>query len=501
MPRETLSTSEYHGLAKNSLWVMVSNLSMAFILALTVFASRLLGDVVFGQYVFLLAIATLLAELSVLGTVEYVSILTARQSDRTGELVANTLGLRLVFGVVYVLLCQVVVWFCMPEALFVSLLIVLDWLARTVIHLFRGILRARDVFPRDAKIATVERLSVLVCATVGLLIGRSLAAFALGVLLGRTVGVMACLRAYQWLGEHIRVSFCYAEWCVILRGGFPIGIRGMLKGVSFRIDVVMLGLLRTSAEVGWYGAAYKFLEASFFFQEAIGESFQPAISRAFGQNNLARLRDLFGRGYKLLFIIGGLAGAAGFVYADQLVALVFGSTYTHAAEALRILVWAMLMVFGSMTSLMLLDAVESGSKTVLPFALAVVVNVALNACLIPFFGFLGAAWSTLLTESFLTVMLLSLAYRAGYTFPVRWLYGPLVACGAFTMVARLLFPTSMLPGIMLGSGAFIAVIVALRVFDDTDYAYGRMLLLRIAGSGVRSSVWEKSPLRKKTYGA
>src|SRR5881296_1762966 len=102
MTQNTITVSEYHGLMKNSLWVIISNLSMAFILALTVIASRWLGDAVFGQYVFLLAIATLLSNLCVLGTTDYVGILCAREADRTGELVANTLGMRLPFAILFI---------------------------------------------------------------------------------------------------------------------------------------------------------------------------------------------------------------------------------------------------------------------------------------------------------------------------------------------------------------------------------------------------------------
>ena len=58
MDRKTLSVPDYDRLVKNSLWIIISNLSLVFTLALTVLASRVLGDSVFGQYIFLLAIAT-----------------------------------------------------------------------------------------------------------------------------------------------------------------------------------------------------------------------------------------------------------------------------------------------------------------------------------------------------------------------------------------------------------------------------------------------------------
>jgi O-antigen/teichoic acid export membrane protein len=487
MTQNTITVSEYHGLMKNSLWVIVSNLSMAFILALTVLASRRLGDAVFGQYVFLLAIATLLSNLCVLGTTDYVGILCARETDRTGELVANTLGMRLPFATLFIILCLIATYLTMPQALLASFLIALDWVVRTVIHLYRGVLRARNAFHKDALVSTIERLSVLICASIGLLLGQSLIVFLLGFILGRLIGMLACFQAYRQLGERLWVAFSLDLWRRILWRGFPIGIRTSLNSVSFRIDAVMLGILRATEEVGWYGAAYKFLEISFFLREAIVDAFQPSISRAYGQHNLALIRDLYGRAYKWLLITGGLMTAIAFAYADPIVALVFGQEYANSADALKILAWAMLLTFGSMTSLTLLDAVDSGSRNLFPSGMAVVVNVMLNAILISHMGYLGAAWSTLMTEAFLLIVLLWTSFRLGYTFSPVWLYGPLLACAVYTFVATIL-PLPIVVGATLGCCIFFLALFAFRAFDATDYSYGYLL--------AQATLGKFSPLKK-----
>jgi O-antigen/teichoic acid export membrane protein len=483
MERKNISIAEYHGLAKNSVWLMVSNLSMVFVLVLTILASRLLGDTVFGQYVFLLALSTLLSEICVLGTTDYAGILVAREPERMSSIVSNTLGLRIPFGIAYMLLCLLAARIFMPEALVAALLIASDWVVRTVIHFLRIVLRARDVFRLDAIVSTVERLAVLVGAGAGLFLGRSLVAFSLGFLAGRLVGLLACFKAYGRIGGRAGIGFDFDLWRGIIGGGYPIGIRTLLKGISFRIDAVMIGLLRTSAEVGWYGAAYKFLEASFFFQEAVGASFLPAIARSFGQKRLSAVRDLYGRGYKILFIIGGITAGAGFIYAERIVALVFGSEYAPAAPVLRILVFAMLMVFGSMTSISLIDAVGLQHRSVGVFVASLILNVTLNMFLIPRLGIMGAAWGTLLTQAFLAAALLRLSFRSGYAFPVAWLYGPLAACASFTLVCLAAPPLPSVLEPVLGMAAFAGVLMVFRVFDETDIGYARMLLFGLIGRG------------------
>jgi O-antigen/teichoic acid export membrane protein len=478
MTETSLNVEQYHGLAKNGIWVMVSNISMVFVMALTVIASRLLGDDAFGQYTFLLAVATLLAELSVLGTTDYVAIIVAREPERTGELVANTLAMRLPFSLLFLAVFMLVAWMSMPAALIPALLIALDWVVRTIIHLLRGVFRARNVYRWDAQAATVERLSVLVCAALALLIKPDLLIFALGFLVGRLIGLAACIITYYRLGEKLRLSFSAGTWRSVLQGGTPIGVRGMLKGVSFRIDAAVLGLLRASEEVGWYGAAYKLLEAGFSFQEAVGASFQPAISRAYGNSDQRLIRDLYGRGYKILLILGGAIVAGGFLFADEITLLLFGDEYRNSAFALRVLIWAMPLIFASNTSIALLDAVGSQKRTVWFFGASVLLNLILNAFLIPRSGYLGAAWSTVITELFLAFGLLVLSFRSGYTFPRAWLLGPVVAVGAFIGFSLVLAFSPILSA-LIGSAAFLVVLLLSGVFDELDFQYGKKIILKL----------------------
>jgi O-antigen/teichoic acid export membrane protein len=476
MEKQKLSISEYHGLAKNSLWGIASNISLVFVLVLTVLASRVLGDSVFGQYTFLLAVTTLLVDLSVLGTTDFVSIVVAREPGRTREMVANVVGLRIPASVLFVVVCLGIAWLSMPEAIWAALLISLDWVVRTVIHLLRGVLRARNVFRWDTQVATIERLAVLVCGGSGLFLFRSLNGLAVGYLVGRLVGMAASIHAYYRLGEVLRFRFQLEQWRRLIRGGLLIGVRGMLKGVSFRVDAFMLGLMRASSEVGWYGAAFKFLEASFFIQDAVGASFQPAISRAFGRKKRKTIAELYGRGLKVLLIVAGFATAAGVAYSYELIAFVFGTEYVNASSALMILICALPFVYCSMTSIVLLDAVGSQGRTVTFFAISVVLNLGLNLLLIPLYGYIGAAITTVVTEVFLAVALTWHSFRSGYVFPMVWVYGPLAASLAFIALA-LTLPTVI--GALAGTVVFAATLLLMGVFDEADFGYGRDLLVRI----------------------
>lgn len=479
MTAPAFEPTAYHRLAKNSVWVALSNVSMMFVLALTVVASRVLGDAAFGQYVFLLAVTTILADLSVLGTTDYASILIARDERNADTILGNALGMRVPLSLLFLLASLTIVGVRMPEALLPGLLIALDWVARTIIHLLRGVLRAKDAFRADAIVATLERLVVLILATAALFYTRSLVGFAAGILVGRSLAVEICRRAVAATGVTARFEFRREEWARLLRRGVPIGVRGILKGISFRVDAIVLGFMRTAPEVGWYGAAYKFLEASFFFQEAVGVAAQPAISQAWGSGRRQELQEIFFRSYKALQLLGGMLAGAMFVYAGPLIELVFGPEYAEAAGTLRILAWAMLLTFSSLSCLVLLDAIDSGARTVVPFAVAAVLNLALNVLLIPRHGIEGAAAATLVTEALLAGMLLLVVARHDVRIPASAIIGSWIS--AFALVVACVAVGSLLPqwvAMLAGLLAFGFAILATRVLDATDLAYARFLLQR-----------------------
>ena len=474
----SISITDYHGLAKNSVWMVTANLSMVFILGLTVLASRILGDEIFGKYVFIVSVTTILLSLSNFGTTDYTAILCAREVQNTGTLVANTLGLRIPLAMLFIAACQGIIYLVMPEAIIVSVLFAIEAVVRTLSHLFRGVFRARNVFHLDTVVVTLERFLVLICAGVGLFLGQTLLYFALGFLIGRILGIMIFCKVYCGLGERLWIGFDLQIWKRLFRGGFPLGLRDSLNGLSFRLDAIMLGFLRTTAEVGWYGAAYKVLEASFFFREALVDVFQPSISRAFGEKKPWIVADLYGRSYKLILLVGGIFAGLVFVYSNTIVELLFGNEFVRSAEALNILAMVMLLVFGSTTSLTLLDAVESGPRTVVPFIVASIVNAVFNLLLIPVLGFLGAAWSTLVTEAILTVWLFLIVRQAGTTFPLRWIFGPIIAFGSLIIVLTIL-QLPLIFGSVVGLVSFILVAWVLGVFDETDFRYVRLLANKI----------------------
>jgi O-antigen/teichoic acid export membrane protein len=90
----------------------------------------------------------------------------------------------------------------------------------------------------------------------------------------------------------------------------------------------------------------------------------------------------------------------------------FGPGFVDAAPCLRVLAWALMLMFVNRFTGTLLTAAGRQGMLVKLCAVVLVANVVLNLLLIPRYGRMGAAWVTLLCEcGFLpTLLLLSRRY-------------------------------------------------------------------------------------------
>jgi O-antigen/teichoic acid export membrane protein len=180
----------------------------------------------------------------------------------------------------------------------------------------------------------------------------------------------------------------------LLKDSWPLILSSLVVMVYMRIDQVMINEMLGDYEVGIYSAAARLSEAMYFLPVLLSASLFPAIlsakkkSYSLYQLRLSRLYSLLIWSAIFMALIVSLAG-------HHLILILYGSEYSASGYVLEVHVWAMPFVF---------LLVASGKwyiaegYTVLAFyrnAMAAIINVIGNYFLIPEFGVVGAAWSTL----------------------------------------------------------------------------------------------------------
>jgi len=183
----------------------------------------------------------------------------------------------------------------------------------------------------------------------------------------------------------------------LLKQSLPLMFSGYLTILYYRIDVMMLSVLKTFREVGYYSVATRLSESLNMISGALLISFFPLCSQAFKASRMD-FESLFTKIFKWMMLAGLPIALGGMWVANDLIILFFGPEYSPSGATLSILLWY--TFFSFIGSLLANVLIASGKQTVdMWISLALVfLNVTLNWFLIPRYSFNGAAVSTVLTE-------------------------------------------------------------------------------------------------------
>jgi O-antigen/teichoic acid export membrane protein len=396
-------------------------------LAFFVTMARQLGTSGFGEFMFALALTSALCFIAGFGTDDLVAREVARDRSRGPRLLADASAVKLLGGVLALLVAAVVVNIGDYSSS-----------ARAAVYIV-GIGSALEVLSKSwfSVFQAYERLD-LISACIVLQRGVT-AAFGVAVLLasGGVVAAAACyaggallvvLVAEWWvrrLGVR-RAAVDRSGWGGLVRAGIPIGMIGLLLTLLLRVDVTMLSFLSDASTVGEYSAAYRLVEATQFLGWAFAGAMLPWLAR--GSVELAR-----GYGIALKALNGVLApiGLAFVLFAAPVVDLLYGPKFAGAVVPLRLL-GMMTLLYGinafASTVLIARDRPGAYTRVVAPM---VVLNIGLNAALIPSRGADGAAFAATFTSALLAALALWQAHVVvGRADVVGAFAGPLLGCAA-----------------------------------------------------------------------
>ena len=199
---------------------------------------------------------------------------------------------------------------------------------------------------------------------------------------------------------------------------WPIGAGILLSALYFRIDVFLVEWWSGTAAVALYNAVFRLVEALRLFPAAVLAVLLPLLCRGRDVRRLARVAGG-------LTIFAVVVAAALWVTAGWTIPLVYGDAYRAAVPAFRILALAFPLLALNNALTLQLVAWDGQRAYAALCGIALAVNVALNAMLIPSQSIDGAAWATLGTEVFLTAgCLAALAARAAADTTAAALDGP-----------------------------------------------------------------------------
>ena len=195
-----------------------------------------------------------------------------------------------------------------------------------------------------------------------------------------------------------KLSFSFSVGKQVLSESYHFILSGLMVAIYSQMDKIMIGQMLTDTDVGYYTTATAICGMWIFVPTAIINSFNPMIMELKKNGNetmyLRRLQQLYS--FVIWLCLGFSLVIA--VLAKIIVLILYGSSYLGAVGALRITIWCeTFAMIGTLRGIWIIC--ENKNKFVKYYiAIGAVVNLVLNAILIPRTGINGAAIATLITQ-------------------------------------------------------------------------------------------------------
>ena len=245
----------------------------------------------------------------------------------------------------------------------------------------------------------------------------------------------------------ITYQFDFAFWKKIFITSLPYGVALVLNTIYFRLDVILMtlilphtnvladGTVQCSApmcgdtEVGLYGVAMRFLEMLVIIPIYFMNSVLPVMTR-FIEEQSKRIKELMQYSFDFLAATGIPILVGGFVLAVPIIMFISdkefvgGHTYMFGSDmAVRILMFAMLFSFINALFGFTLVVLNKQIKLMFVNAGCVVLNLVGNLLVIPYWGFRGAAMTSVVSELFILVLTAWIVKRAlGFSLSPKTLF-------------------------------------------------------------------------------
>tara|TARA_Y100000310_G_scaffold332191_2_gene407319 strand:- start:324 stop:1757 length:1434 start_codon:yes stop_codon:yes gene_type:complete len=407
-------------IAKNTTVLLVADIiSKVLSFFLVIFIARYLGDVGLGKYSFVFAFVGLFAVLSDFGISIFLTREVAKDRSLTKRYFENIASLKLILVGIATALSLVVSWFIEKTSdVQISIYILATALFFfNFTEIFSGLIRAYEKMEYISLMMVVERIITVGLGIYFLLMGFKLIALMSVYLVAYLATFIGYFIIVSKKITKIRLRFDLDLWKKIIKASLPFWFTILFISIYFRIDTVMLTMMKGYQSAGWYSASHKMLDALYFIPSAIIMAVFPVMSRLHVANKELLLK-LYKKAFYYLFALGIPIGIGATILADRIILFIYQEQFINSAIALQILIWAEVFIFVSSVTGHLLNSIDKQKLFSITTGVCAVLNIGLNLVLIPSFGYIGASIATVFTEISVFLLLFYFAISNGYGFNI-----------------------------------------------------------------------------------
>jgi O-antigen/teichoic acid export membrane protein len=366
----------------------------------TILVVRSLGDENFGQYSIIIAWAGLFSVIGDLGINQYLAREIARDKTAAVDLFWDTVALRFLLAIIAsavtvggaIALTDYSSDIVLGIAIFTS-----TYFLQSIIEPLQSLLIGNERVDVLSVTNFISQVAFMLMAGLFLYLGLDFVwlVVASAIALPITGIIQYRIIRRNNLGPP-RLRMNRAKWLSLIRGGIPFAATQVSLSFAYQVDTIFLSQYTNDEVVGWYSAAYRLILAIYTLSRAFNEALLPTLSREHTSNPTA-VRNWYFTSTRFI-VLSGLPIVVGGALLSQDIIAVFGSEFGPAALALAILIWDIPFVMFHGFGGIIASSIKRENNAARIFVTIGVLNVVLNALLVPQFGLVAACFATVLTD-------------------------------------------------------------------------------------------------------
>jgi len=186
----------------------------------------------------------------------------------------------------------------------------------------------------------------------------------------------------------------------IICKSLPVGLISILAFLYFKIDTLILSIFRDSSEIGIYSLAYKIIENLLVLWGFYMATVYPLLASLVKKQE-EKVWEIWKQSTILAVASGVVIIFIGWVFAPLIIRILGGTEFHNSIIALRILLFSVPLFFINNLFYHLFLVKEKMKLLLIAITSSLMINLILNLIFIPKWGYIAAAFNTLITEGYI----------------------------------------------------------------------------------------------------
>ncbi len=375
--------------------------------------TRELGQDGFGQYTIIMTFLSFFAIAGDLGLTLVTSQMLSEKEINQTKILNNLFSFRFISALIFLGLAPIIViFFPYNSDIKIGVAIAsISFLFIALNQIFVGFFQYKLKMDRVSIADIVSKIVLVICIIYITYYHGGLIKIIIAIVIANAVSFWL---HFWFTRKFVKVRFAFNReiWQKIIKKSWPIAITIGLNLIYLKGDLLVLSFVKSSKDVGLYGAAYKVIDVLTMIPFVFSGIILPILTSSW-INDQKEFNQLMQKSADLMIILAiPLVVGAQFI-GTGIMRTVAGYEFIESGVILQILIIACAFIFFGTLFSHAIIAINKQKTMIMAYIFVSVTSVIGYVIFIPKFSYIGAAWMTVYSETVIAIF--SFYYVKKYT--------------------------------------------------------------------------------------